>query len=78
VHYRSPDIVGKTTKRIVLFDDVVTSGSQIFGSLRKLRDAGLEVVATYEIVDVLESAKRGDPAGWKKKTLPDPWAGIFL
>lgn len=52
-------------KPIVLFDDFVTTGSQLAASKVKLTEAGYNVVGIYSIFDVVENGVRPDAPGWR-------------
>jgi hypothetical protein len=53
------------TGRIVLFDDVVTSGSQLEASRQILTEAGYSVLGAYSIIEILDRDARGDAFGFK-------------
>lgn len=52
-------------KPIVLFDDFVTTGSQLAASKIKLTEAGYNVIGIYSIFDVVETGVRPDAPGWR-------------
>ncbi len=52
-------------KRIVLFDDFVTTGSQLAAAKIKLTEAGFNVVGVYSIFDVVENGVRPEAPGWR-------------
>ncbi|MER9461969.1 phosphoribosyltransferase [Mesorhizobium sp. M0387] len=58
-------IVGKPDRKIVLFDDMVTSGSQMCAAKLKLEAAGYQIAACYSVLDVLDAGERGTPPEWK-------------
>jgi len=53
-------------KRVILFDDVVTSGSQLCAAKIKLEEAGYDVVGMYAILDVLDEGERGTAPAWRE------------
>ncbi|KAB2799231.1 phosphoribosyltransferase [Brucella anthropi] len=57
-------VSAKTTKPIVLFDDVITSGSQLASAKIALEEAGLTVVGLYAVMDVLDENVRGSAPAW--------------
>ncbi|TAX10758.1 hypothetical protein ELI07_15235 [Rhizobium leguminosarum] len=50
---------------IVLFDDVITSGSQMYGSKLMLEAAGMNVVGMFAVAEVLDRGERSDAPGWR-------------
>ncbi|MER9125439.1 phosphoribosyltransferase [Mesorhizobium sp. M0959] len=67
-HMRGIAIVGKPDRKIVLFDDMVTSGSQMCAAKLKLEETGLEVAGCYAVLDVLDEGQRGTAPAWKSVT----------
>ncbi|MES0098514.1 phosphoribosyltransferase [Mesorhizobium sp. M0019] len=61
-------IIGKPDRKIVLFDDIVTSGSQMCAAKLKLEEAGFEVAGCYTVLDVLDGGERGTAPAWKSVT----------
>lgn len=55
-------------KDVIIFDDVVTSGSQICAAKLKLEEAGFNVRALYAIFDVIDEGERGSAPGWRNVT----------
>jgi hypothetical protein len=65
-------------QRVVLFDDVVTTGSQMEASRQILTQAGFHVVGAYAVLDVLDKDARGGPYGWQVTTRdPQDLADMF-
>ncbi|WP_187967890.1 hypothetical protein [Aquibium microcysteis] len=58
----------KSPKDVVVFDDVLTSGSQLCAAKIKLEDAGFNVLALYAVFDVLDDGERGSPPAWRQVT----------
>jgi predicted amidophosphoribosyltransferase len=54
--------------RVILFDDVVTTGSQLEASRQILTEAGFHVVGAYAVLEVIDKDERGDPYGWRTVT----------
>ncbi len=52
-------------KPIVLFDDVVTSGSQLYGAKLALEAKGMNVVGMVAVAEVLNKGERSDSPGWR-------------
>jgi len=51
---------------IILFDDVLTRGTQKFAAFDKLTDAGLNVLGCYSVLEVIKyPPDRVDAPGWK-------------
>jgi len=67
-HIRALRVKPGGDHRVVLFDDVVTSGSQLFAAKTKLEEAGYEVARMYAIADVLDEGQRGSAPAWKTVT----------
>ncbi len=57
-------VSSNTAKSVVLFDDVITSGSQLASAKIVLEDAGITVVGLYAVMDVLDENVRGSPPAW--------------
>lgn len=64
-HYKNLEIAAKTNKKIVLFDDVLTTGSQMYAGKKILTDQGYDVHSMCAIASILEHGKRSDEFGWK-------------
>lgn len=58
-------IAAKTDKPIVLFDDVVTSGSQLAAAKLLLSENGMVVVGMLAIAEVVNQGERSDAPGWR-------------
>jgi hypothetical protein len=67
-HIQALRINGTTGLPIVLFDDVLTTGSQMAASSQKMTEAGFNVVGRYAVFEVLEAGAQTDPPGWKTTT----------
>jgi hypothetical protein len=67
-HLQALRITGKTELPIVLFDDVLTTGSQMTASVLKLREAGYNVVGCYTVFEVVEAGAQIASPGWKVTT----------
>ncbi|MEI9417585.1 phosphoribosyltransferase [Mesorhizobium sp. Cs1321R2N1] len=67
-HMGNMAIVGKPDRKILLFDDMVTSGSQMCAATLKLEEAGFEVAGCYSVLDVLDEGERGTAPAWKSVT----------
>jgi hypothetical protein len=52
-------------KPVVLFDDFVTTGSQLAAAKIKLTEAGFNVVGVYSIFDVVGNGVRPELPGWR-------------
>lgn len=78
LHYQKLRVVEPVGLRVLLFDDVVTSGSQIYASAKRLRDAGATDIHFYCVASVLDRGERGDPYGWRvaSRSLMD-FGGLF-
>lgn len=53
-------------KDVIIFDDVVTSGSQLCAAKLKMEEAGFNVRALYAIFDVLDEGERGSAPCWRQ------------
>ncbi|TAA61881.1 ComF family protein [Shinella sp. JR1-6] len=77
-HKQDLVIAKKTTRPIVLFDDVVTTGAQLAAARDVLTADGYEVVGHYAILDVIDKDARGDALGWRTVTRhPQDTADLF-
>ncbi|MDR6589537.1 phosphoribosyltransferase [Agrobacterium tumefaciens] len=56
---------GKTEMKVVILDDVVTSGSQLAAAKVVLEDAGMAVAGLCAFAEVLDKGQRSDPPSWK-------------
>jgi hypothetical protein len=65
-HCNNLTVVRQTNLPIVLFDDVVTTGSQMFASKKMLADNGYDVQSMYAIASVLEHGERSNKYGWEQ------------
>jgi hypothetical protein len=64
-HLRGLRVKEGGRRRAVIFDDVVTSGSQLCASQIKLQEAGIEVIGMYAVADVVDKGQRGSPPAWR-------------
>lgn len=64
-HLNALRINGTTDLPIVVFDDVLTTGSQMAAAKVKLTDAGFNVVGCYTILETLEEGVRAEAPGWR-------------
>ncbi|MBP1856868.1 phosphoribosyltransferase [Rhizobium herbae] len=71
-HKAALRVMRTTDQPIVLFDDVVTSGSQMLGSKLALEEAGMKVAGMISIFEVVNQGIRSDDPGWRVTTRR-PW-----
>ncbi|MGO8503235.1 hypothetical protein AB9F35_17285 [Rhizobium leguminosarum] len=64
-HADALKVVRVIDRPIVLFDDVVTSGSQMYGAKLALEAKGMRVVGMIAVAEVLKKGERSDSAGWR-------------
>lgn len=67
-HLTALQINGTTNLPIVIFDDFLTTGSQMAASKIKLEDAGYNVVGCYTIFERLNAGVLVNPPGWTNTT----------
>ncbi|MGO4133226.1 hypothetical protein ACEQ6A_01545 [Rhizobium brockwellii] len=65
-HKAALKVMRRTEKPIILFDDVVTSGSQLYGSQLALEAEGMSVIGMVAVAEVLDRGLRSDSPTWKK------------
>lgn len=77
-HKAALRVMRTTHQKIVLFDDVVTSGSQMYGSKLALEAAGMEVAGMIAVAEVVNQGVRSDAPGWRVARR-EPWSagGLF-
>ena len=65
-HFDKLVLNGSTSHPIILFDDVLTTGSQMYASKRKLEKAGFSVIAMVAVTSVLDKdgATHSSSPGW--------------
>lgn len=79
-HLRNLRINGRTDRPVVLFDDVVTTGSQLCAARIKLEEGGVKVLGCCAIIEVIDQVQgaRGDAPGWRTVTRrPQRIADLF-
>lgn len=64
-HINALRVTCGSDKPVILFDDFVTTGSQLAASKIKLTDFGYNVVGVYSIFDVVENGVRPEAPGWR-------------
>jgi predicted amidophosphoribosyltransferase len=67
-HKNALKVMRQIDKPIVLFDDVVTSGSQLYGAKLALEECGMTVVGMYAVAEVVNNGERSDSPGWRITT----------
>ncbi len=67
-HMAALRIMTDCPRDVIVFDDVVTSGSQLCAAKLKLEEAGFNVLALYAIFDVIDEGERGSAPGWRQVT----------
>lgn len=64
-HIAALEINGGTELPVVLFDDFLTTGSQMAAAKTKLEAAGFNVVGCYTIFESLDAGAQVAPPGWR-------------
>ncbi|ANL39536.1 phosphoribosyltransferase [Rhizobium phaseoli] len=67
-HLAALQINGTTNLPVVIFDDFLTTGSQMAAAKIKLEEAGYNVVGCYTIFERLDAGAVVNPPGWKNTT----------
>ncbi|OCJ11204.1 hypothetical protein A6U86_22255 [Rhizobium sp. AC27/96] len=67
-HLAALRINGTTNLPVVIFDDFLTTGSQMAAAKLKLEDAGYNVVGCYTVFERLDAGAAVNPPGWKIAT----------
>lgn len=63
-HIANLKVIAKSRREVILFDDVVTTGSQLVASKIKLEAEAFKIVDYYAVFDVLEADVRGTAPKW--------------
>lgn len=66
-------LTAKSQKPIVLFDDVVTSGSQLAAAKLLLEEEGMAVIGMLAVAEVVNQGERSDVPGWRA-TVREPFS----
>lgn len=64
-HKGQMKLVGTTPVPIVLFDDVVTSGSQLCAAKALIEADGMRVLGMVAVAEVVAQGERSDTPGWR-------------
>lgn len=67
-HLRNLRVCKAVEKGVILLDDVVTSGSQMYASKIALEDRGAEVRGMIAFAEVVGQGQRSDVPGWRRTT----------
>ncbi|WP_327205648.1 phosphoribosyltransferase [Rhizobium beringeri] len=77
-HLASLRINGTTNLPVVIFDDFLTTGSQMAAAKIKLEEAGFNVVGCYTIFERLDAGIAVNPPGWRIATRQPMHIADFL
>ncbi|RVG92107.1 phosphoribosyltransferase [Sinorhizobium meliloti] len=67
-HKGQMKVMSTTNLPIVIFDDVVTSGSQLCAAQALLEGAGMTVAGMLAVAEVVNQGERSDTPGWRTTT----------